>query len=91
MQIKDVKDLRKIIQLCRQTGVYKIKVDNVELELGSEPYKQPRTPSLQEQTINPWAMNYSPGVNVSTDDVKIPSFDDLTEEQKLFYSVNEGT
>lgn len=37
MTIDSFKDLKKIIDLCRKQGVYSIKVDGIELVLGSAP------------------------------------------------------
>lgn len=79
MKIDSVNDLRKIIELCRKTGVESIKVDNVEIKLGEAPAK----PQRASKTVQPPI--FAPGG--ITDDSQIESFDALTDEQKLFYSV----
>ena len=37
MKIENIKDLQKVIQLCRKAGVDTIKIDGVELKLGELP------------------------------------------------------
>lgn len=39
MKIESLKELQKVIALCRKTGVQSIKVDGIELILGAEPRK----------------------------------------------------
>jgi len=37
--IESLKELEKLLKLCRKQGVQKIKFDNVELELGDIPHE----------------------------------------------------
>ncbi len=75
MQIKDVKDLQKVIELCRKEGVDKIKVDGIYIELGTAPI-----PTTKKQT--------TPQISVGiTEDTKVDLPQELTPEQLLFYSV----
>jgi len=86
MQIKDIKDLEKVIKLCRKTGVDVLKIDNVEFHLGQEPVKklsQKRGEFVTESALQAPQNTYTPGG--ITEDVKIPGIE-LTEEQLLFYS-----
>ena len=76
MVIKDIKDLKQIIDLCRKTGVDSIKIDNVEMKLGPAPVKY----TTNKETSRPYT---PPGV--ITEDTQITT-DELTEEQLLFYS-----
>lgn len=78
MVIKDIKDLKQIIDLCRKTGVESIKIDNVELHLGPPPVKY--TTNTQKTTSHA-----PPGV--ITEDTQITT-DELTEEQLMFYSAS---
>ncbi len=79
MTISDLKDLKKLIQLCRHQGVDRITVDGITLELGSAPIKE--TQSTRNATPNP---------GIVTEDTSIETFDSLSEEQKLFWSSAPG-
>ena len=79
MTIKDLKDLKQIIDLCRKTGVQSIKVDNIEMHLGPEPIKYAKTTQKRTKTT----ADFIPGV--ITEDTQITT-DELTAEQLLFYS-----
>ncbi len=86
MTINSLKELEKLIKLCRRSGTEAIKIDNIELHLGKLPLKA---------SSRPKAINYtSPEENI-----KIPQFngptvsvvDDidtegLSDEDLLFYS-----
>ncbi len=88
MTIKDIKDLQKVITLCRKLGVESIKVDNVEFHLGAAPIKtylgQGLIKGIKESITTP---TFIPGG--ITEDVQIPT-DGLTEEQLLFYSATSN-
>lgn len=77
MTINGLKDLKKIIQLCRSQGVEAIKIDGIELTLGALPVKatQKRIPQA----------TYA-GVNVIDEHTQIDVPDQLSEEDLLFYS-----
>lgn len=83
MTIKDVKDLKQIIDLCRKTGVQSIKVDNVEFHLGPEPIKYAKSTQKNTKSMD----TFIPGV--ITEDTKITT-DELTAEQLLFYSSGQS-
>lgn len=78
MVIKDIKDLKQIIDLCRKTGIESIKIDNVEMHLGPAPIKYTTTTKSTPKAYTP------PGV--VTEDTQITT-DELTPEQLLFFSV----
>jgi hypothetical protein len=78
MDVKSVKDLRAVLKLCREFGVDKLKIDNIEIELGQEPVKPQANP--------PPPVQYTPGG--ITPDTKIETIGGLTEDQLLYYSVN---
>lgn len=78
MKVNDIKDLKKLIDLCRRTGVEAIEVDGVKMNLGSAPtviYKDNK--KTTDQTV------YTPGG--ITEDTQIPT-DVMTDEQMLFWS-----
>lgn len=77
MVINGVKDLAKVIALCRKEGVTAIKIDGIELSLGPLPTKQTRTAAKATltQTIVPGGIDES---------IQIPAA--LTDEQLLFWS-----
>lgn len=80
MTIGSLKELDKLLALCRKRGVQSIRVDNIEFHLGEMPNK-----STKQQLIR----------SIIAPDVFIPGgvgpdthieTDELTDEQKLFYS-----
>lgn len=82
MTISDLKDLKKLIELCRKTGVDSIRVDGVELHLGALASKQRAKPrginaSIVADPLANAKIEYTP---VSQD------MEELTDEQLLFYS-----
>ena len=82
MTIPDLKELKKVIELCRKLGVDLIKVDGVEIHLGMTPVRDFPT---QQESIKP-STSYAPGG--ITEEVKIDIPAELTPEQLLFYSTN---
>jgi hypothetical protein len=79
MILKTIKDLDKLIKLCKKQGISGIKVGNVEFNL--EPIK---TSSIEP--ISPEASVKVPKFNGSLEPDKIDT-DQLTEEQLMYYSV----
>ena len=47
MKVDNLKDLEKLIKLCRKTGIHSIKVDGMEFELGALP-DRPRLTRLDD-------------------------------------------
>lgn len=81
MKIENLKDLQKLIQLCRKTGIEAIEVDNVKINLGPAPIilqKQPKFVKPQET----FEVHTPGGI---TEEIQIPT-NGLTEEQLLYYS-----
>jgi hypothetical protein len=81
MTIQDQKELRKLMQLCREMGVLEISVDNIIFKLdGSGPtIKQPKVvakPSIFTEAIQ--------------EETRIMTPDALTEEQLLNWSSAPG-
>jgi hypothetical protein len=87
MKIDSLKDLKKLLMLCRQQGVQSIKVGDTEFHLGSLPV------ASKSKSIKAIVDELVP----SDANIKIPQYtpivadtietDELTDEQKLFYSV----
>lgn len=81
--MNDIKELRKLIKLCREQGVQSIRFDGVELHLGDLPQKidKRKYPDLASQSLSPGGI---------TADTKIIT-DELTDEQMLMWSVGGET
>lgn len=80
MKIDSIKDLDKVLVLCRKRGVQSIKIDNVEFHLGDVP--SPVAPrALRTATQAPI---YAPGG--ITADTRIDMPDELSPEQLLMWS-----
>jgi hypothetical protein len=72
MTISDLKDLKKLITLCRSTGVESITVDGISLKLGEV---QATTRKVKKVVAK--------GAT-TLEDIDTP--DELTEEQLMYYS-----
>lgn len=83
MTITTLKDLEKLIKKCRSLGVQSIKVDNVEFHLSDAPTRQ----VSRQFTAKQYVADTFGEVNEST---KIETPDELTEDQLLFYSAQQG-
>ncbi len=68
--IKDLKDLERLLKLCRKQGVTDIKLEGCELKLGELPQKSEQS-SIESDPDDKWA-NFPSGT--------------LTPEQLAFYS-----
>ena len=80
--IQDLKDLEKVIKLCRRTGVNKITIEGITLELGYEPLITSNKKS-QVKSITNETGQIDETTNIVIDKIDT---DSLTEEQMLFYS-----
>lgn len=69
--IDNLKDLEKLLKLCRKQGVTDIKLGSVELKLGDLPTERTEASTNVVPTANPFA-NFPDRI--------------LTEEELLFYS-----
>jgi hypothetical protein len=77
LAIKDLKDLGKLIDLCRKKGVENIKVDGIDIKLGE-------LPEVRQTDV---AYSLPPEAHYPiTPNVTAIATDELTEEQLLFYS-----
>jgi hypothetical protein len=83
MKIESLRQLSQLIALCRRQGVNIIKVDNIELVLEGTPQVAKASKSSVEAASTP---TYAPGG--ITEETRIQTPTELTEEQLLFYSAN---
>jgi hypothetical protein len=83
MKIESFKDLQKLIQLCRKTGIEAIEIDNVKMNLGPTPTIVSNTRQKVSQVANETQPVFTPGG--ITEEIQIPT-NGLTDEQLLFYS-----
>jgi hypothetical protein len=94
----NLKDLTKLIALCRKTGVASIKMEGIELVLGTEPIKYARKAEKSAQidyqqafdpgpvpTPLPWAKEF-PEAGLPAPQIEHIPTDTLSEEDLLFYS-----
>lgn len=63
--IESLKDLEKLLKLCRKQGVTEIKLSTVELKLGDMPY----TNSYQDNEADPMSPYINTGSNELPEDV----------------------
>lgn len=78
MKISSFLELKKLIQLCQNTGVDEITLDGITIKLGMAPVRPERKQT--KSAIAPGGI---------TDDTTVP-FAELTPEQLLFYSAGDG-
>lgn len=78
MKVENLKELQKLIKLCRAEGIESIRIDGIEMHLGVKEIKQPKTTKtlLTESLVTPGGI---------TESTKILT-DELTPEQLLYYS-----
>lgn len=76
--VNSLKDLKKLIHLCRAQGVETIKVHGIEFTLGAEPEKQTKATA----PVKHYASIAPGGITAET----TIETEELTEEQLLFYS-----
>lgn len=92
MKVNDLKDLEKLIKLCRRLGVDAIEADNVKLNLGKLPQKSKMrdiASDIPEANVQIPEYNGKTEVAVELVDANGETIttDTLTDEQLLFYSV----
>lgn len=78
----DLKQLKDIAQICRKYGINAIKIDGLELNM-TETSPEPRRRSSKKKTTQ---NQVDPITGRSLDDQQEQ---ELTEDQLLFYSVND--
>lgn len=82
MKIENLKELQKLIKLCRAEGVESIRVDGIEMHLGAKP-EASASKRINTNVFPEAATLVSPGG--ITESTKILT-DELTPEQLLYYS-----
>jgi hypothetical protein len=94
MIVKDLKDLQKIIQLCRKTGVESIKIDNVEFHLGALPKATKRNKNIDLEAFpesNIKIPQFTPVTTEETSTTDVIATDELTDEQLLMWSAQDSS
>lgn len=81
MTINSLKELDKLVLLCKKRGIKSIKIDNIEFSVEAA---APKASSTYVPTTDKPGTMISPGG--ITEDTRIDMTDELTEEQLLFYS-----
>lgn len=89
--INNIKDLAKVIKLCRSTGVAVLKLGELELHLGQEPRKSKAAfgsanYGMEEANLKIPAPNL---IDSGPDKIETP--DELSEEDLLNWSAREHT
>jgi len=84
VQIESLKDLEKLIKLMRKTGVDRIEIDGIKLELGTLPETGKYSPKTGEKAP----------IGVIDESTQLPYViqtpDALTDEQLLMWSATGG-
>jgi CO dehydrogenase/acetyl-CoA synthase gamma subunit (corrinoid Fe-S protein) len=80
MKINNLKDLDKLIQLCRKRGVTDITIDGITLTLGMEPVKE----NTKQEVFEIEQQTYTPGGITENTKIQIPK--ELTDAELLFWS-----
>lgn len=84
MKIDSIKDLEKVIKLCRKTGITAIKIDGIEFGLGPVPaIRQISAVQILADNQEPTMPVYTPG---GVDETTKILTDELSPDQLLFYS-----
>lgn len=88
MDIKTIKDLDKLLKLCRKNGIETIKLGDIELTLNpnflSYPRTEPKARITAPRVLAPGGITEEAQVQVDTE---VLTQEELTDEQKLFWSV----
>lgn len=86
MKIDTIKDLEKIVKLCRKAGVDIIKIGDIEIVLDKSFKTSPRRTKAVKQDIQgvPLPGGIDEATQIFSSDIETP--DELTEEQLLFGS-----
>lgn len=101
MKINDIKDLEKVVKLCRRLGIDALEVDNIKFNLGLAPKRQrlQSNPANDFPEANIKIPLYTPvsagGANsAAMGEVSSSStinIEELTEEQLLNWSVTDDS
>lgn len=90
MTIKDIRDLKKIMKLCRESGVHTFRNEGMELIFTSE-YIKPKASTFDYEAFPEAGIRvpqFTP-VNVQeteSENIRVDMPDELSEDQLLFYS-----
>lgn len=82
MVIQDLKELEKLIKLCRKTGIDTISIDGITFSLGAQPQSLGAKTKLGQSLLR--GLKEANEYQI-TEDTKILT-SELTPEQLMFYS-----
>lgn len=87
MKIDSLKDLQKVIALCRKMGVEGIKIGDIELSMGAAPRTNRNLRTVEDFPESSLKIpQFSPVQSVSDTVADVIKTDGLTDDQLLFYS-----
>lgn len=100
MKIKDFKELKEFIKLCRSLGIDHVKVDGMEFHLATIPNRKRRAKDT-DLVVDPMAYANVPTPNIKEETLPTPeqslkdmakaiAEEGLTPEQLLFYSTQDS-
>lgn len=78
--IKDLKDLKKLMILCREQGIDAFEIGEIKFNLGTKPQPKVRKTKEKETVLAPGGI---------TEEVQIPT-DSISEHDMLFWSVTDN-
>jgi hypothetical protein len=84
----NIKELQKLITLCRKQGVTSIKMEGVELQLGPEPVKQAKRPAVEMPNFDPGSIPRPSLKPWETETVEKIETDAPTGDELLFWSAD---
>ncbi len=85
-----LKQLEKLMQLCRKQGIEAFEIGEIKFNLGSLPKVGKQLPSIDDSVFPEQNVQVPKFNGILPDEVpaqeKIKTADDMTEEQRMFYS-----
>ena len=93
MKVESLKDLKKLLKVCQDTGVTGIEVDGIKLNLALKPKANGNAldafpeASVRVPSYTPIQAQESQDEAITTFNHGIDEPDDLSEEELLYYSV----
>jgi hypothetical protein len=85
VKIESIKDLEKVIRVCRKTGVDIVKIGDIEIVLDKSFKTSPRRVKALKTEVK--GIPLPGGIDADTK-IEVPDIqtDELTDEQLMFYS-----
>ena len=86
MKIENLKELQKVIALCKKQGVTDITIDGISMKLSLSTLKRTSAPTLDFSNDFPEASIAVPKYSPISQPQEVIATDELTPEQLMFYS-----